>query len=127
VVGDVSIMMVAAATTGLYNIRAGAPIDFAPFKKIAGGAWGLALTAKPPHPNAARLLLDFLTSEEGALIHANTSPNPTYHPIAAKKSYPNQFFASRGIEVAEVPEELAAAEDFVKASDIWLKDILTAR
>ncbi|MDP2744653.1 MAG: extracellular solute-binding protein, partial [Dehalococcoidia bacterium] len=127
VVGDVSIMLMAAATTGLYNIRTGAPIDFVPIKKVAGGTWGLALTSKAQHPNAAKLFLDFLTTEEGALIHSNTSPNPTYQPEAAKKSYANQFFTSRGIVWGEVPEELASDADLIRASDLWLKEIVTAR
>ncbi|MBM2832110.1 MAG: putative transporter substrate-binding protein [Dehalococcoidia bacterium] len=124
VVGDVSIMLMSSATTTLDLIRKGAPVDFAPINKVVGGVWGLALTSKPPHPNAARLLLDFLTSEEGALVHADSSPNPTLHPTAAKKAYANQYFASRGVEWTDLPMELAADEEYNRAADLWLKDIL---
>ncbi len=123
-VGDVPIMVMAAATTSLYNVRVGGPLEFVPVGKVGAGDWGIALTSHPPNPNAARLLLDFLTSEEGALVHADMSPNVTYNPEAAKRAYANRFFTSRGIEWTNIPEGVVEPEDYVKASDIWVKDIL---
>jgi iron(III) transport system substrate-binding protein len=124
VTGDVSLMVMAAATTGLYNVRTGAPLEFVPVGNVAAGDWAIALTKNPPNPNAAQLLLDFLTSEAGALVHADMSPNPTYHPEASKRAYANQYFASRGIEWTNIPEGLVTDEDYVKASDIWVEEIL---
>ncbi len=124
VIGDVSIMHMAAGTTGLYLIRAGAPVEFAPLKEIPGDPWAIALPKNPPHPNAARLLLDFLTSDEGNLIHSNIFPNPTYHPRVADKAYANQYFAGRGMEIVTFPMDIWKPEYSAKADSLWVKDIL---
>ncbi len=124
VTGDVSIMLLSVGTDGLKRILNKEPIAFVPVKKVIGTPWGLTLPKNPPHPNAARLLLDFLTSEEGALIHANMSPAPTFHPRAAKRAYPAKYFEDLGMEWSVIPEGLVADEDYVTASNYWVEEIL---
>lgn len=43
----------------------GAPVDWAVLKPIFALASGISLAAKPPHPAASRLLIDFYLSPEG--------------------------------------------------------------
>ena len=48
----------------------GAPIDWVPADPIIGLTFGLGLVKDAPHPNAARLFIDFLLSREGQEILA---------------------------------------------------------
>jgi iron(III) transport system substrate-binding protein len=124
VAGDGHVMHMAAGTTGLYNIRRGAPIDFAPLSQTFGDIWTIALPKHPPHPNAARLFLDFITSDEGNLLLTDTYPNPTVNPRIADKSWANQYYKSRGIEIFTLPPELATAENFIDAARVWRQEII---
>ncbi|MBM2832112.1 MAG: futA1 1 [Dehalococcoidia bacterium] len=126
VVGDVDIMLVSAATTGLYNIRRGAPVDFAPLKTTTADPWSVALPKFPPHPNAAQLLIDFLTSEEG-VIAADIFPNPTRHPNMMKKAIANQYYAGKGTQIIYVPDELAPEAMYPEADNIWIRDVIGRR
>ena len=122
--GDYSILLLGTNNSGL-NFRAkGMPVEYAPIKKVFSTSWGLGFAKYPPNPNAARLLLDFLTSEEGALVYANTMLNPTFHPQAAKRANVNRFFTGLGVEWVNIPEGLVSDEDRLKSADLWLKDIL---
>ncbi|MBM2832760.1 MAG: hypothetical protein HW414_1812 [Dehalococcoidia bacterium] len=127
IVGDAVIALNGSATIGLYNIRLGAPIDFAPYPKIYADPLSIALPKNPPHPNAAQLLIDFLTSEEGNLIHANTAPTLTQHPEAARKALSNQYFARKGTQLAYVPMELTPEALFPQADDLWIREIIGRR
>lgn len=124
VLGDVSIMLVASATTGLYNVQRGAPTEFAPMSNTIGALWALAIPKNPPHPNAAQLAVDFLTSDEGSVVYANTSPNPTMNPRAAKKAMPNLYFASKGVTWKPLPAEYQDDASTTTASDYWVKTII---
>jgi iron(III) transport system substrate-binding protein len=63
--------------------RAGAPVDWVAFEPtiihtIAGG-----INRNAPHPNAAKLFMDFLLSEEGQRIYLTESQQPTRKGFAA--------------------------------------------
>lgn len=122
--GDYSILLAGTNNSGL-NFRAkGMPVEFAPFKKVFMTTWGLGFAKYPPNPNAARLLLDFLTSEEGALVYANAMLNPTFQPQAAKRANVNRYFNGIGTQWVTIPEGLVSDADRLKSADLWLKDIL---
>ena len=83
--------------------------------------FGLIAVAKDaPHPNAARLLADFLTSTEGQILYCNAATNTAVDPEAAKKTRANLEFARRGIELAEIPLEFATEANFQKSTDFWM-------
>jgi iron(III) transport system substrate-binding protein len=127
IVGDVNIMLVASGTTGLYSIKQGAPIDFAPFNVIPGEPYALAMPKNPPNPNAAQLLIDFLTTEEGSIIGADGLLSTTLHPEAAKKVWSNRYYESKGVEIKLMPMELWRGEDSAKSADLWVKEIVGVR
>jgi len=63
--------------------KAGAPLDWVAFDPmivhtIAGG-----INKNAPHPNAAKLFMDFLLSEEGQSIYQSQNRQPTRRGIAA--------------------------------------------
>jgi iron(III) transport system substrate-binding protein len=125
VIGDVSIMLVASGTVPLYEIRKGSPVDFTPFKVVPTERFALALTKHPPHPNAAQLLLDFLTTEQVAMIHAeSTLPAISYHPKVSERAYANRYFVERGMEITQIPIEIWKPEHSTKSADFWVKEIL---
>lgn len=69
----------------------GAPVDYALFDPVVvgGNSWGIPTDA--PHPNAARLLLDFMLTEEG---QAALTPNMLASPLGVEGSlkYPDEGF-----------------------------------
>jgi ABC-type Fe3+ transport system substrate-binding protein len=65
-------IVVVAFANGVERLKKdGAPIDWAAVDPIIGLTFGLALVKDAPHPNAARLLIDFLLSREGQEILAS--------------------------------------------------------
>jgi len=65
-------IVVVAFANGVERLKKdGAPIDWAAADPIIGLTFGLALVKDAPHPNAARLFIDFLLSREGQDILAS--------------------------------------------------------
>jgi iron(III) transport system substrate-binding protein len=48
--------------------RRGAPIDFVPVQPVVARPQGIGVMKNAPHPNAARLLVDYVLSPEGQMI-----------------------------------------------------------
>ena len=59
------------------SIAQGAPIKVTHLPTIVGNLSPVGLVKNGPHPNAARLLLDFLISDEGQQIYVNSGYIPT--------------------------------------------------
>jgi iron(III) transport system substrate-binding protein len=75
--GEASILVVGHAHSIERLKKQGAPIDWAKFETIPAGLSALGGYARAPHPNAARLFIDFTLSSEGQKVLAeNTSYNP---------------------------------------------------
>src|SRR5215475_7979692 len=63
--GDRAIAVVAFADSVEGLRQKGAPIDWIAVEPLLGLSIGLALVKNAPHPNAAKLFIDFLLSQEG--------------------------------------------------------------
>ena len=63
--GDRAIAVVAFADSVEGLKQKGAPIDWIAVEPLLGLSIGLALVKNAPHPNAAKLFIDFLLSQEG--------------------------------------------------------------
>jgi ABC-type Fe3+ transport system substrate-binding protein len=50
------------------SAKKGAPVDWIPMEPVTGALSVLAIHAQAPHPNAAKLLADFIISREGQAI-----------------------------------------------------------
>ncbi|MBI4525964.1 MAG: extracellular solute-binding protein [Deltaproteobacteria bacterium] len=65
----------------------GAPVDWVrTTKPIIGGLSKVGLSSAPPHPNAARLMIDFLTSKEGQIEYLKAGYNPVLPGVRSKNS-----------------------------------------
>ena len=62
----------------------GAPVDWLKLEPVAAPIQVASLLKDAPHPNAGKLLLEFLTSEEGQRIFAGVDYIPAMPGIAAK-------------------------------------------
>jgi ABC-type Fe3+ transport system substrate-binding protein len=66
------------------SAQKGAPVTWLRLEPIAGLMHSVGLTRNAPHPNAGRLLIDFLTSEEGQRTLAEVEYLPAMPSVAAK-------------------------------------------
>lgn len=67
--------------------KKGAPVDWSrTIKPVVGSLSKLGLSAAPPHPNAARLLVNFLISKEGQTEFYRQGHNPLFPGIVPKDS-----------------------------------------
>ena len=55
----------------------GAPVDWAPLDPYIAAINSIAVTSHAPHPNAARLFIDYILSKEGQTVIANLSRIPS--------------------------------------------------
>lgn len=63
----------------------GAPVDWIPMNPALGVLSVISVTKDAPHPNAGRLLVDFLTSNEGQTVYRNADYMPTNPAVQPKK------------------------------------------
>lgn len=99
----------------------GAPIGIAPLGTVSGDTVAIALVKNAPHPNAARLLLDWLTSEEGVLAYTKQTYYLALDPKLEDKSAGNLRFKALGISWNALPKELITQDNLKKSSDFWMK------
>jgi ABC-type Fe3+ transport system substrate-binding protein len=68
------------------SAQKGAPVAWLKLAPISGLMHSVGLTRNAPHPNAGKLLIDFLTSEEGQRTLADVEYLPAMPSVAAKTS-----------------------------------------
>lgn len=66
------------------SARMGAPVKWIKFSPAQVNSGNISVLQKAPHPNAAKLLADFLVSEEGQAIYRDNG----YIPRASQSSRP---------------------------------------
>jgi iron(III) transport system substrate-binding protein len=66
------------------SAQKGAPVAWLRLEPISGLLHSVGLTRNAPHPNAGKLLIDFLTSEEGQRTLADVEYLPAMPAVAAK-------------------------------------------
>jgi ABC-type Fe3+ transport system substrate-binding protein len=66
------------------SAQKGAPVKWLKLEPISGLMHSIGLTRNAPHPNAGKLLIDFLTSEEGQRTLAGVEYLPAMPSVAAK-------------------------------------------
>ncbi len=63
--------------------KSGAPLDWVAFEPVIVHTIAGAINKNAPHPNAAKLFMDFLLSEDGQRIYLGESMQPTRKGLAA--------------------------------------------
>ena len=101
----------------------GAPVAIAPLGKVPGSKVGIALVKNAPHPNAARLFIDWLTSPEGMLAYADPTLMLVAAPELQGKARANRFLSSLGVTYDLMPDELATPQNVNKSVEFWQKAV----
>jgi ABC-type Fe3+ transport system substrate-binding protein len=97
-------IVVVAFANGVDRLKKdGAPIDWVAAEPIIGLTFGLALVKDAPHPNAARLFIDFVLSREGQEILASVG----YYAPRTDVASPLMKQAPPNIKVIPLPMMLA--------------------
>ncbi len=96
--------------TYIHNVeeakRKGAPVEWLAQEPVFTKFQPIAVGAKAPHPNAAKLLVDFMLSEEGQKIIVSFGRMPTRRGLSS---------AARGAEKLNyVIDEISAGDDYNK-------------
>ncbi|MBI2854344.1 MAG: extracellular solute-binding protein [Chloroflexi bacterium] len=97
----------------------GSPLGFIPVQYPARPSV-LAIAKDAPHPNAARLLADYMTSDEGSVLFSNTMYMASLSP-AAENSIPLRMYAEMGLKRYILPAALMTAENTKKSGELWKK------
>jgi iron(III) transport system substrate-binding protein len=66
------------------SAQKGAPVEWLKVEPISAPMHSVGLTRNAPHPNAGKLLIDFLTSPEGQKTLADVEYIPAMPSVAAK-------------------------------------------
>lgn len=96
-----------------------APIALAPISPIAGPSRGIAIVKSAPHPNAAKLVADYLTSTEGQVEFAEAAVQTPMDPKAVALAQTSRDLSKIGLYT--IPIELMTAENTKRSSDYWSK------
>lgn len=124
--GEFPLFLLNAMTTTLLLRDRGAPIEIVPIKKTVGSSWGVSIPKTVPHPNAAKLFINYLLSREGLLKYANANLAPVYDPEVAKKAKANRILKELGIDWEPAPQEIFT-DDLVRESVTWWGNKLGVR
>ncbi len=100
-----------------YKIK-GAPVDFVPAAAV-GNYRSFTMPKNAPHPNAAILLADFMTTPESMLSISNVGMVAGLAPVAVAEAKPNKLMKEAGMDVFAVPVEAMRQENFQKSEDFW--------
>lgn len=104
-------------------IMKGAPVAYVPVGPVTGDIGAISLMKDAPHPNSAKLLIDWLTSPEGLMAYANSSYNFPLDPGVAAVAKSSAQFKSLGIAYDPIPREVMTPENLKKSSDFWMKGL----
>lgn len=99
----------------------GAPLALVPIDPVPTTTWAVGVTAKAPHPNAAKLFADFFTSPEAQVIFSDGQGVLINSPDAMKKARPHLELNKLGLKVVAAPSSVYTPENSKKAQDFWNK------
>ncbi|MBI2854075.1 MAG: extracellular solute-binding protein [Chloroflexi bacterium] len=115
--GEYSLFLANSGAITLRAIANGQPIAMAKVDYPAR-TYAFTLMKNAPHPNAAKLLADYLTSKEGSIAWANANAGPSFSPDAGD-SMPNKAVRDAGATIKMIPLDLLTDENMKKAGDFW--------
>lgn len=119
--GDFSLFLGASGDASLFYLMMGAPLAIVPVGQSPGLTRSAALVKDAPHPNAAKIFLDFFTTPEGLLAKTELDFTPVLYPEAAKKDRASQLLKKYGIETVVVPTAVYTAANVDRAVTWWQK------
>jgi iron(III) transport system substrate-binding protein len=84
ILGEYAISLNAFNHHAVLSAQKGAPVAWLKLAPISGLIHSIGLTRNAPHPNAGKLLIDFLTSQDGQRALAEVEYLPAMPAVAAK-------------------------------------------
>ncbi|MCW4115451.1 extracellular solute-binding protein [Aurantimonas sp. MSK8Z-1] len=84
IVGDFPIALMTYTHHSPISAAKGAPVDWIRMQPVVGSPNTVGLVRNAPHPNAAKLLIDFIESEDGQKVLADGMYLPTNPSVKAK-------------------------------------------
>lgn len=121
--------MLGAGEFGLFHIgqfnrayqfrRKGAPIELVPVDTIMAVQRSMMIIKGSPHPNAARLVADYMTSKIGLELYSNKMFSPVRHPGVS--SEPNKIIKKFKIHLN--PPEILTKENLDKSDNYWRRKL----
>ncbi|MBI2853849.1 MAG: extracellular solute-binding protein [Chloroflexi bacterium] len=99
------------------KLDGGLPTDAVPFSPVPSKTTGFGILKNAPHPNAARLLADWLTSAEGATEFSEVMFYPSLHKSASARV--DRAFKEKAMNLYLVNPSVFTAENFEKSTAFW--------
>ena len=84
ILGEYAISLNAFNHHAVLSAQKGAPVAWLRLEPISGVVHSIGLTRHGPHPSAGKLLIDFLTSQDGQRALAQAEYLPAMPAVAAK-------------------------------------------
>jgi len=121
--GTSSLLIWNAANTAQRAIWKGAPLQMLPVGHLIAGNHSLAILKEAPHPNAARLFADYITSREGLVPYADTRAVLVNSLELAKVTKANKDLEERGFTFSVLPHWAVTKETNAKSVNFWLQQL----
>ena len=94
-----------------------------PIKHLIAGNNSLAIMKNAPHPNAAILFADFLTSKDGLIPYADSRGTAVNAPAFENSARANRDLKEMGLTFEVLPYRFMKDENIEKATGFWLKEL----
>ncbi len=121
--GEYPLFLVNALNIVFIFREKGAPIQPVAVGRTVGSSWGIAMPKTVPHPNAAKLFIDYLVSPEGLLNYVDANYVPVLDPQVAQRAKANVKLKEMGIDWYPVPTKIRSKENVNKATRWWANNL----
>ena len=117
--GSYAILLLNVMNDALQYQQKGAPLEFVPVGKVVGSTRCIAQPRFVAHPNASKLLIEYLLSDQGMATYADAHSVPPVDPKLRPKTIAGKKLQELGIEVEVLPIELQTRQNVRKATEWW--------
>lgn len=117
--GSYAILLLNVMNDAIQYQQKGAPLEFVPVGKVVGSTRCIAQPRLVKHPNASRLLIEYLLSPQGMTDYADAHAVPPIDPQLRAKTIAGRKLQELGIEFEVLPLELQSRENVRKATTWW--------
>lgn len=117
--GELPLFVYATSSSSQMLKDRGAPLEFAPISPQVAVPFGLFVVKGSPHPNAAKVFADFLTSPDGLAIKANANRTFVFDPEIGKRVQGNQILLAKHLDFVQLSPGLFSVENRQRSSDFW--------
>lgn len=119
--GEYPLLIWAATSVLIAVVEAGAPLKVVDMKEgYYGGSWALSLIKNSPHPNAAKVFVNWFLSQEGQSLWSSALRIPsTRTDVSLEKVHPQIRPLIQKVTVLTVKDYVEAEKDMALAAEIF--------